>query len=399
MIFDPAYAAWQREPWWRHGAAVAILVLVLIARFPASIADPEPLWDELDYFRGFHSVARGDTPYADPAFLYPPVVAIVGAWGSERFGEGAVLVAIRGANLLGIATALWCSLAWLGRGWRWRVVGAAAIACLAPPIRLGILWGNLNLAVAGMVILGLLLWPKRPLIAGLLLGLSIAIKPLAPVAVLALLCHRPVDGGRRHWVAGGLALALSGVLILGFPHLEEMLARTSGDLVSGTVSLHRFPYLLGFDLSPFWLFSLVALATVWWVRRLPAMGPAHLLCFATTAALASSPLVWVHTLLLALPLQVLAVQLAWSRWGGGRQSATRDTSLWRRWEPAFVLLAVAAIQLAKGATAIAEAPLLIQWCAALPPALAPALLTLYLFRYRPSPNGHLAQARLQATAT
>jgi hypothetical protein len=72
------------------------------------------------------------------------------------------------------------------------------------------------------------------------------------------------------------------------------------------------------------------------------------LCFGGLAAVLAVPIIWSHTLLLTLPLQVLALTRAVAR----RREILAETNLWRRYESTFVILAVAALQLTEGAGAV-----------------------------------------------
>lgn len=382
------FEGWRGRPLWAHALAVGLLVAVLALRFAPATASPDPLPDEVNYFKAFRWVARGESPYLEGAYLYPPVLAVLGGRALESFGQGPVLAAIRIANLLGAAVAAWCATAWLPWRWRGRLALAAAVLCLSPAVRFGYLWGNLSLAVAGMVLLGLLAWRRAPLLSGLLLGASIGVKPVAPAAVVVLAAHRPADPRdtdgrpepeaaasgdafrRRKWIAGAVAAAVAAALLLAFPHLGEMRAVAGRDLVSSSVSLHRLPSLLGLDLHPLWLWSAATLAAALLARGRP-LGPAQLTAWASATTLAATPMVWPHTLVLSLPVQVLALEVAWWRLregAGGRR---------RVYELIVVGLAVAGLELSRGATAISDQPRLIQ-AGALLPALALPALAVYL---------------------
>jgi hypothetical protein len=100
------------------------------------------------------------------------------------------------------------------------------------------------------------------------------------------------------------------------------------------------------------------------------IGPTQCLALAITVTIASTPLVWSHTLVATIPLQVLALLVLHHRWS--------ESS---RLEVALVVMAVVAIQAAEGATNIYDQHLLVQWLGVIPPAFAPAGLTAYLFRH------------------
>ncbi len=369
------FEGWRRRSTAAHLAAIAALALVMLLRWWGPLSDPSPHLDERSYFTAFERIAAGQSPYFETSYAYPPVFAIAGSWAVEQVGERPVLGALRGANLLGLALALWCSMAWLPGPWRLRLLGGGLFLLVAPAVRFGVLWGNLSLAVAGMLIFALLIWRRAPLTSGLVLGASIALKPLAPGAVLALLAHRPVAKGHRHWIAASVAMTVAAGLVLAFPYLDDLRTLAAGDLVSRSVSPHRIVHLLGLRVHAIWVTVALAVAVVVVARWRP-LGRLQLLCLALAAALATSPLVWHHTLLLALPLQIVALQLAYGRFQVASPSSRRRAG----WELSMVALAAAAILAAEGATGIYDYPVVLQLFGALPPTLAPALLAGYVIR-------------------
>lgn len=364
----------HREPPRAHLAAVALLALLTLLRFWPHITDPAPLPDEMGYVRGIGRLLAGGSPYPGGSYLYPPLVAYAGAWGWQHLGPGAVLGALRGANVLGAAGTVWCALVWLPWSWRRRVAAGALYLAVAPIVRLGVEWGNLSLAVGGLIALGLLIWPRRPALAGALLGTSLAIKPLAPVAVLALLAHRPRAGGRRHWLAAAVAGAVTAALVLPFPHWRGMLSVPYiPAITSRSLSFHRLAFLLGLEVDPLAVTAALALATVLLVRLRP-LGRLPLYGIAAAATLAASPSVWSHALHLTLPLQALALAAAWERLARAPEGERPR----RRRELVFVALAAAAIQLSEGATVLDDQPAWLELPGVLAPVLAPGALAWYL---------------------
>ncbi len=172
-------------------------------------------------------------------------------------------------------------------------------------------------------------------------------------------------------------MAVAGGLVLLFPHLDELLALTDTHRVAATISLHRFPRLFGFEVNALWISAPLALAAVALAARL-RLGRARLLCFAVTASIAVTPLVWSHTLVLLLPLEVLALAVAADRWAELRDEPPGSSPLPNWLEPVLVVLAVAAIQLSAGAGSIGDRILVLQLFGAGVPALAPLALLAYL---------------------
>ena len=368
---DQAVEQWSGAPLRGHLLALSLLVVITALRFSGDVFDPEPLPDERNYFWAFEAVANDEDLYPG-SYLYPPALALLGGWMLPRTGPVALLAILRIANLVGLATAVWWALAWWPGPLRRRLALGTVFLCLAPAVRLGVRWGNLSLAAAGLVIVGLMVWQRRPVLAGVLLGLSVVVKPIAPAAILVLLAHRPAESGRRHLTAGLVALGLSGALLLLVPGFVAWLSvhAASGAPIR-TLSLHRFAHLLGLPVHALALTVAVTLAFVLLSRWRP-LEPLHLFALAVTTLLAATPLVWSHTLLVGLPLQTAALTVA----TGARDRLPRELL--------FVVLAVFAIQLAEGATGIYDYPVWLQLMGVLPPALAPAALTAYLYRRHPS---------------
>jgi hypothetical protein len=374
------YLDWCRRPALRHAACLALLTFMPLLRWSPALASREPLGDEPAYRAAFTQVAAGASPYVGTDYVYPAAFAFAGAWSAAHVGLESTMYLLRAANLAGLAVVVWCSLAWLSWPLPHRLVVGSAFVLLAPQVAHSVLLGNLSLAVSGLVIAGLLLVPKAPLVAGCLLGASLALKPIAPMIVPSLLAAVDRDERRARLVAGGAALVLTLALVLLFPYARELVALQETSRVATTVSLHRIPRLLGYQINALWISAPLALAALAVLRRRP-LGHGRFLCFATTASVVVLPVVWSHTLILTLPLQVLALTVAADRLrsGAGREHAPRGLPWWL--EPALVALAVASLQFAAGAGAIDDQGVVIQAAGALLPALAPIGLLAYLLAY------------------
>jgi hypothetical protein len=328
------------------------------------------------YFAAFDAVAAGSSPFTVSGYLAFSALAYTGAWILDVAEQPLTLALFRSANLIGLGVCVWLSSAWLAWTWSRRLLASVLFVALAPAVGFGVELGNLSLLMAGMVIFALLSWPRRPLLAGSLLGLSVAVKPVAPAAIVALLFHRSDRVGRRHLVTGGTALAVSALIVLASPHLDSVLSKEIWFRLARTVSPYRFAHLLDLRGSEPIFFGLVLLLTAVIARR-RVLGPTQCYALAATAAIAATPVVWSHTLLVTLPLQVLALLVLHQRWSPG--GSDRPASV--RFEAALVILAVVAIQTAEGATNIYDQHLLIQWLGSIPPAIAPAALTGYVIRH------------------
>jgi hypothetical protein len=293
---------------------------------------------------------------------------------------------IRSLVVLGLVLTVWLSLIWWRTPvWRRLVVGALYL-CVASAIGLGMRTGNISFLVIGAIIPALMFWKDRPVLSGLLLGSSVAIKPIAPLAALVLLVHRPVEGGYRQVVAGLAA----GVAMLGslFPIVAflEMFSQNIAALsLNRSISLHRLFSLAGIEINPLIAFVIVAVIAIV-VSRLRPLDEADLLCLALTAAIWSVPLIWTHTLLLTLPVQVLAVVRAFDRRRNWQSDGTQSnrTVGFPRFEIWLVLVAVASIQLAEGAGSVDRMDSWIQLIALGIPFVAPAALAGYVLWTSPA---------------
>jgi hypothetical protein len=370
--------SWQdflREPWPLLAAGLVLLAAVAAVRHAGAVFASEPLPDEAVYLAAFERAVRGESPYRGEYF-YLPALAVAGGALLELGGRAATLALLRICALFGAAVLVWWSLAWSGLSPSRRLAAGALFLLVAEPVRYGILWGNLSLALAASLVLALHAWPRRPLLSGLLLGAGIAVKPLAPAALIALAAHRPSPASlaRARWVATGAALLIGALVVLVPPHLGEFLELAGGRPgITRNVSFHRLLHLLGWAPPALVLSGLVALAGALLVRLRP-LTPMRLYCVAAPLLLLATPLVWSHTLLVTLPLQVIALRVAWQRWHA-RAAAAAPLALL---EAILVVGAVLAIELSQGVGGIDDRAGWIQALVLAPPVAAPAALGAYV---------------------
>lgn len=151
----------------------------------------------------------GEPMYADPAFLYPPLAALVGApLGTIDFDWLSVSYALL---KIGIAVG---GVLWLTPGWPRpaRAMAAATLVCSLPFLH-DLMLGNANVVLVGAMAVAIL-GPARPR-NGILLGLAAALfaKPLiVPILLWLLVRRRPV---LLATVVTGLLATGVGVLIAG----------------------------------------------------------------------------------------------------------------------------------------------------------------------------------------
>jgi len=370
--------------------ALGLLTCVTLVRWGRWLFSPVPLFDEAIYVEAFRAVASGGSPYTIDGYYYPPMCAIVGAWLLSALGEVPLLAVARTLMVVGLVATVWLSLIWWPVPARLRLLVGALYVSLAPAVGLGLRTGNLSFLVIGATVVSLTLWLRRPVASGLLLGSSVSIKPIAPVAILVLLSHRAVTGRAKKLLAGGLASILMMVSVLPLREAASMLSQNINRLsYHRSLSLHRLSQLAGFDLHPVAAFAVVALiASV--ISRSRALDRAELLCVALPAAVCALPLIWTHTLLLTLPVQVLALTRAADRRSWTRRATGDRSKPHLRYELWVVLLLVAAIQLAEGSGAVDRAAAWFQLAALGLPFVAPALLGGYVLMTSPRVEGSLA---------
>ncbi len=373
--------AWRRLPLYLHLAAVTLLVLLALVRWPF-LRSPVPLGDEAVYLQAFEAWRAGGTPYDVKGFFYPLAFARGGAWLLGLTGPTGTLAVLRGANLLGLAFAFWAATAWLPLSIARRWLAAAALLGLSPAVHAGLDLGNVSFFIVGLALAALLWWPRRPLLAGVLLGASVALKPIAAAAIPLLGMHRPssprADSSRRHLLAAAAAAVTAAVLLLPISGLREMLDQEMVALAyARSFSLQRLFALFGIDVAQVVLTLAAAIVAVVAARRRP-MSSVQVLCYAVATISLVTPLVWNHTLIVALPIQGLALAVAWQRLGAAGDP--RQVRPGRRLELIGVVLGMAMMH--AGTTAgFDHLQPWIQAVLLLAIGLAPAAVCAYVFRF------------------
>lgn len=371
----------------QHAGALAVLSGLILIRWWAYLGSPVALGDEAIYLRAFEEVANGRSAYEVSGYYYPPTFADLGAGVLAVVGETGTRMLLRGGSVLGLATTLWISFCLWPVAWHWRLGAGALYLAVAPAVRYGIESGNISFLVSGAILFGLAAWSLKPVLSGLALAASVAIKPLAPLPIVALLMHRPVPPTQRNWVAGGIAGGLASLLLIAHPDYLSTTAGAVGRLpFIRSISLNRILVLLNLEVSPVVLAGIVGLFVVLVARLIP-MTRQELLCFGGIVGILAVPIIWSHTLLLTLPAQVLSLTRALER---RRRAVSMPTErdgrsaaeVWRRYELLFVILAIAALQLTGGAGAIDDQPIALQLVVLTGAYLAAPVLMTYLLATR-----------------
>jgi hypothetical protein len=346
------------------------------------VSSVTPLVDEGFYIGAFRRVAAGASPYAaTTGFYYPPSFAVAGAALSRWIGEGAMLVTFRTLNLAGLGYLVWASVGLIGTTRAAAAATAIGLVALAPGVALGLRSGNLSLAVSAALVWALLEWPRRPAVAGALVGASVAVKPLATTMLPLLLLHRTSTTTPRWPLLLGGAGAAALALIPGHAHLPDYLALgatldTESFPLSRTVSLHRLLVNLGIDPGRLAIAATVLVASLL-LARARSWRRLELACLALAATTLATPVLWSHTLLVTLPVQALALRKALRVVGsGGAASApTRD------WSTAGLVVAcILSLHLANGVGSLGPGPSPWIALALAPPVFATTALASWLLR-------------------
>jgi hypothetical protein len=176
-----------------------------------------------------------------------------------------------------------------------------------PAVRIATVFGNVAGLAAPLILLGLVLWKRRPIASGATLALGLVIKPIAPLAPMLLLFHRPATGGRQHWLAA-IACAFTGIVFgtIGIEYLPDLLTNAGQSSSPYNFSLHKILVEIGLNVPPL-LVSLSIAVTILALVRTRKLGRTDLLTIAVTSSLFTLPMVWAHSLLLMLPIQLLAI--------------------------------------------------------------------------------------------
>jgi hypothetical protein len=346
-------------------APIALFALVPIGAVCLLLADSLGLgsglafWDFHALWNAGHDVLHGRSPYppanrsilsGQQAFVYPAPAAVVAApFALLPFTPASVIF-----ELLSI-TALLLAL-WITGVRDWRCYG---IVLLSRPVLHGLALG----AVSSFLALGLASawrWRDRRWIAGAAVAALIVLKVLLwPMLIWLALTRR--------FAAASIALALTLLAVLGgwavlgfadlrsYPHLLDLLSRV---LEGRSYSLVALGLALGIDANAARALAaavgIACLVLIAW-RGHESSSDGWTFVVAIGAALALSPIVWLHYFaILLVPIAIASPRLGplWflplAFWVVGGQST--DPALWRHgWTVAAYGVVVAAVVLVAAA--------------------------------------------------
>ncbi len=186
-------------------------------------------------------VLRRHDPYADPDMTYPPsaepvfvalIAPIRGRW--LRLGW----LVLNGLALIGLIGAIWDS--W-GKAWPpWAKAAFALAAAATKPVRAGFGLGQFHLIPSACLAASIgLMERKRPIAAGLLVGIALTKPTMAAPFLFVLMA-------KRRWTTLGVALGLNLALTLAMSAwlgigpaelLREWLDRAREQLSAGTIDV------------------------------------------------------------------------------------------------------------------------------------------------------------------
>ena len=282
----------------KRGLPFALIVLSLIVFRTTILADR--LMDERFFVDAFELVAHGRSPYESPGYLYPPPLAEWGGRATRAFGLRPTLIVLRAANAIGAALIAWASATIAVRRFAPRVVAAIAFLFVPQFVASGVQLGNPSALTAGLIGLGMVCVMRRPRLAAIPLGVSLAIKPMAIGAVIVLALQRRTRAVVLSLPVAAAIVALTPRYFRGFMHQQQALDRLAG----GNISVHRVLALFG-AAPPAWIVSAaVLLGFVAWARRV--RGATAQLCVALAATVFTLPRVWGHTLAAFVPVLAVA---------------------------------------------------------------------------------------------
>ncbi len=180
-----------RNPGWRarHGL-VAIVAFLVLALYASVLRERMEYPDTGDYMRAAFDLAEGRPMHE--RYIYPPL------WAAALellvpFGRGGLRLAMWVANVVAVsvfAGLLALVLARYGFERRLAALMALGFVALNVPVLRTLVYGQVNLHVANLVLLALLAFPRFPIASALALALAVHFKSSPVVLALPFLVER-----------------------------------------------------------------------------------------------------------------------------------------------------------------------------------------------------------------
>jgi glycosyl transferase family 87 len=293
---------------------VAWAVDIYVSRVRDRVDLGEPAQDLGVFIRAASAILDGHSPYvfrADQTYAYPPLLAFL-ATPLEPLGVGAAMTVSIVVSLAAIAGALWL----LGvRDWR-----CYCLVPLYPVTRSAVGLGT----VGPLLLLAIAIawrWRDRLFEPALAVGAAVALKLfLWPLAIWLAVTRR--NRAALAAVAFALALALVPWAAIGFKGLADypsLLNRLADQEASASYSVYAIGVRLHLPEAAATVLAVAVtaalLAAMVWVGRdrlrTPRDRDVAVLTLALAAALAATPIVWVHYfLLLIVPIALTRPRLS-----------------------------------------------------------------------------------------
>lgn len=254
-------------------------------------------------------------------FTYPPISAVLfSAFTVVSLWLGSALWTV--LSLLCLLLVIRLVIARLG--WQlptWALIGLPVATLALGPVRETLDYGQINIVLMALVMIGCLCFGNRPLIAGSMVGLAIAIK-LTPAVFLAYFLLRRDWRGLLATVGGTLAFTGIGFLLAprdSIAYWTQVLfdtGRIGGLVYTSNQSINAVVRRAGLDgtaASITWFVIAVAagLALMWLASRALQVGDElTALTVVGYIALLCSPVSWGHHWVWCVPLLLLCAQRA-----------------------------------------------------------------------------------------
>lgn len=287
------------------GNAIAMCVTLCVAAalsFDAVCATSE-LGDETAIACAVRAVADHRSPYECERFLYPPFIANAGAALNRWLELHDILTGLRILNVLGAVFLVWLIAQHCCRRIWERVAVAGTLLILSSNVKESIAMGNPSALVAALGVAALIYWPRNSWLSGVLLGTSLAIKPLFVLVPLGLVVHRSREPfSKRAMVIFACIGTIAILLPPPWDWVFEMLHQPFEHLNAvHNLSLHRALFTLGVHL-PVLATTAIICSLMVFVLNSRLWHPFDFLLLSTTASLLAIPVVWSHTLLMGFPV-------------------------------------------------------------------------------------------------